>query len=118
MLEPEPLFKVYSHDSGLNEAFRLAHMVAILGPPPLDFLKRSATSAKYGDDDGKWKGSVPIPPPTSLESRFTQFDGQRKTKFLDFIRKLLEWDPQQRPSSGDAYMHPWLAEVRGEEDDS
>ncbi|EHA48913.1 CMGC protein kinase [Pyricularia oryzae 70-15] len=118
MLEPEPLFKVYNHDSSLNEAFHLAHMVALLGPPPLDFLKRSATSAKYWDDDGKWKGSVPIPSPTSLESRFTQFDGERKTIFLDFIRKLLAWDPQQRPSSGDAYMHPWLAEVRGEGDDS
>ncbi|KAI6631732.1 hypothetical protein MCOR14_007667 [Pyricularia oryzae] len=118
MLEPEPLFKVYNYDSSFNEAFHFAYMVALLGPPLLDFLKRSATSAKYWDDDGKWKGSVPIPSPTSLESRFTQFDGERKTIFLDFIRKLLAWDPQQRPLSGDAYMHPWLAEVRGEGDDS
>ncbi|KAI6344114.1 hypothetical protein MCOR25_011112 [Pyricularia grisea] len=119
LLEPEPLFEVYDPtDNGLNEAFHLAHMVALMGPPPLQFLKRSATSAKYWDKDGKWKGSVPIPLPRSLEARFTQFDGQRKTLFLDFIRTLLKWDPQQRSSSENAYMHPWLAQIRGEENSS
>ncbi|KAI7909952.1 CMGC protein kinase [Pyricularia oryzae] len=114
LLEPKPLFQIYNPaDNDLNEALHLAHMVALMGPPPLEFLKRSATSAKYWDEDGKWKGAVPIPPPTSLESRFTLFDGQHKTLFLDFIRTLLKWEPQQRASSGDAYMHPWLAQVCG-----
>ncbi|TLS28937.1 hypothetical protein PpBr36_02058 [Pyricularia pennisetigena] len=118
LLEPEPLFKVYEPtDSALNEAFHLAHMVALMGPPPLEFLKRSATSTRYWDEDGKWKEAVPIPPPTSLESRFTRFGGQRKALFLDFIRALLRWDPQRRSSSGEAYMHPWLARVRGDDDD-
>lgn len=39
-------------------------------------------------------------------------DGERKTLFLDFVRSLLQWDPQKRPSALEAYAHPWLKEFR------
>ena len=31
----------------------LAEMIALLGPPPVDFLRRSHTSSEYFDEDGK-----------------------------------------------------------------
>lgn len=53
MLEPEPLFRIYDADNeALNEAHHLANMVASMGPPPLEFLKRSEKARKYWDCDG------------------------------------------------------------------
>lgn len=36
-----------------DEMHHLAEMIAILGPPPLDFLKRSERSLRYWDETGQ-----------------------------------------------------------------
>ncbi|KAG5925129.1 hypothetical protein E4U61_002243 [Claviceps capensis] len=95
------LFQIYDYNHPeINEAFHLAHMVGILGPPPLDFLRRSPKSQKYWDDVGDWKGVIPLPPPATLESLVTSLQGKRKDEFLDFIR-----------GSGDAAVGTWEAHV-------
>ncbi|KAK7414584.1 hypothetical protein QQZ08_012529 [Neonectria magnoliae] len=110
LLEPKGLFQIYDIDNlEINEAFHLAHMVRILGPPPLDFLRRSPKSQKYWDDAGDWKGVVPLPPPATLESLVTSLQGKRKDDFLDFIRGMLQWDPGKRTSTGHAWSHPWIS---------
>ncbi|KAG5963288.1 hypothetical protein E4U56_002793 [Claviceps arundinis] len=113
LLEPKGLFQIYNYNnSEINEAFHLAHMVRILGPPPLDFLQRSPKSQKYWDDAGDWKGVVPLPPPVTLESLVTSLQGEKKDKFLDFIRGMLQWEPGKRTSTGDAWNHPWTSQFR------
>lgn len=48
LLEPESLFHLYdADDPARNEAHHLANMIALLGPPPLEFLKRSSKSREY-----------------------------------------------------------------------
>lgn len=32
--------------------------------------------------------------------------------FLDFLRWLLEIDPQKRPTSKEALQHPWITEIK------
>ena len=39
----------------MNDAQHLANMIALLGPPPLEFLKRSRTYRTYWNEGGKWK---------------------------------------------------------------
>jgi serine/threonine protein kinase len=110
LLEPKCLFQIYDLDNlEINEAFHLAHMVRILGPPPLDFLRRSPKSQKYWDDAGDWKGVVPLPPPATLESLVTSLQGKRKDDFLNFIRGMLQWEPWKRTSTGHAWSHPWIS---------
>ncbi|KAG5998485.1 hypothetical protein E4U52_008076 [Claviceps spartinae] len=110
LLEPKSLFQIYDYNHPeINEAFHLAHMVRILGPPPLDFLRRSPKSQKYWDDAGNWKGVVPLPPPATLESLVTSLQGKRKDEFLDFIRGVLQWEPEKRLSTGHAWNHPWIS---------
>ncbi|KAG5961241.1 hypothetical protein E4U57_007793 [Claviceps arundinis] len=110
LLEPKSLFQIYDYNHPeINEAFHLAHMVRILGPPPLDFLRRSPKSQKYWDDAGNWKGVVPLPPPATLESLVTSLHGKRKDEFLDFIRGVLQWEPEKRLSTGHAWNHPWIS---------
>lgn len=92
MLEPKPLFKVYDPtDSGRNKAFHFAHLVTLMGSQTSQFLKRNATSAKYWDVNGKWKVVVPIPPPISLESRFTHLIGSAKYYSSSLFACYLSW---------------------------
>jgi serine/threonine protein kinase len=116
LVEPKGLFQIYDLDNPeINEAFHLAHMVRILGPPPLDFLRRSPKSQKYWDDAGDWKGVVPLPPPATLESLVTSLQGRSKDDFLDFIRGMLQWEPRKRTSTGHAWSHPWISESESEQ---
>lgn len=54
LLEPESLFHLYdADDPARNEAYHLANMTALLGPPPSEFLARSSKSREYWDENGK-----------------------------------------------------------------
>lgn len=54
MLEVNKLFKCHSPEGVFDYAYHLAGMVAIMGPPPVEFLKRSEISKEFWDADGKW----------------------------------------------------------------
>ncbi|KAH8909630.1 kinase-like protein [Coniochaeta sp. PMI_546] len=69
LLEPESLFHVYdANDPARNEAYHLANMTALLGPPPLEILARSSKARQYWDKNGIWRGVVPIPTGRTLDS--------------------------------------------------
>ncbi|RMZ75253.1 hypothetical protein DV738_g5582, partial [Chaetothyriales sp. CBS 135597] len=98
----------------LSNAYHLSEMVAYLGPPPLDFLQRSDTSWKYFDrqsgklltgfDDLSNKLS-------SLDALEDRLEGQNRELFLDFVRSMLQWDPQERWTARELIFHPWLKGV-------
>lgn len=40
-------------------------------------------------------------------------EGKEEAKaFVDFMRRMLEWDPETRGSAKELVGHEWLAEVR------
>ncbi|PGH28266.1 serine/threonine protein kinase [Polytolypa hystricis UAMH7299] len=92
-----------------DNAYHLAQMVAVLGPPPLDFLKHSTNSLKYWDENGTWRGLAPIPD-ISLEKLEQRLTGDDKERFLHFVRQMLCWVPEERPTAGEAIFDPWLME--------
>ncbi|KAH8168821.1 protein kinase domain-containing protein [Sarocladium implicatum] len=108
LLHTESLFNVYDDDPETNTAHHLAHMVSLIGPPPLQFLRKSNKSRKYWDEDGNWRGVLPLPPPVRLESLVTTLEGKSKEDSLSFIRAMLRWEPSERLSTGYAYAHRWL----------
>lgn len=111
LLESKSLFRVYDHESEKqNDAHHLATMTAILGPPPPEFLKRSKETRKYWNEDGKWKGVVPLPTEKTLESLANTLAGDERNQFVDFIQCLLCWLPEEHLTAGQAYYHPWLRE--------
>lgn len=132
LLEPYPLFEVYDDDDiEQNEALHLANMFALMGKPPKAFLSRSEKCAKYFTGEGKtqsslggtifslgtrqannmrvgeWRGPVPVPN-RSFESTSVVLQGEEKKKFIDFIRRLLKWNPDERMTLKQAEKHPWL----------
>ncbi|KAK2746480.1 hypothetical protein FQN57_003106 [Myotisia sp. PD_48] len=62
-----------------DDAYHLAQMVAVLGPPPLEFLKRSPHSLKYWDEND-----------TSLEKLEKRLTGVDKDRFFLETDALLE----------------------------
>ncbi|OAA68212.1 protein kinase-like protein [Niveomyces insectorum RCEF 264] len=113
LLEKESLFRVYDAESAeLNDAHHLAAMTALLGPPPPAFLTKSNATTKYWNEDGQWKGPVPLPPQRKLESLVTALEGEDKAKFVDFLECFLWWLPEERPDALQAYFHPWLRDTK------
>ncbi|KAJ8064085.1 hypothetical protein OCU04_007920 [Sclerotinia nivalis] len=111
LLEREGLFRIYDKESEeRDDAYHLAMITALLGLLPPEFLKRSKETSKYWDEDGKWRGSVPLPNEKTLESLSKTLGGTDKDLFLSFIQCLLCWLPGERLTSGLAYHHPWLRE--------
>lgn len=49
---------------------------------------------------GKWKNLTPIPDIT-LESLAIDVQGEDKEGFLSFLRKILRWVPEERPTAGE-----------------
>ncbi|KAM5353688.1 hypothetical protein ACJ41O_000338 [Fusarium nematophilum] len=86
----------------------LAELVGILGPPPLDLLKRGRRSMEFFTEDGKWKADVNVPQGASLENSVTRLEGEEKHKFLAFVRGMLQWRPEERKTAAQLLNDPWL----------
>lgn len=107
LFEDHHLFDGGGSDRGHSDAHLLAEMLAVLGPPALQFLSRCKESRKYWDETGNWKGLVDVPR-ISLEDSEEYLEGANKKMFMDFIRKMLQWDPNERLSARELLMDPWL----------
>ena len=86
----------------------MAEMVAVLGPPSVDYLQRTKTSWEYFENTGNWKGAVEIPE-ISLEDSEEELSGENKALFLDFLRKMLQWVPEKRHTAKQLLNHSWLS---------
>ncbi|KZT02281.1 protein kinase [Laetiporus sulphureus 93-53] len=95
-----------------DNIYHLAHMIALLGLPPKDFLERSQTDRpwQWFDRNGNWKGVADIPK-TSLEDAEKNLAGEDKALFLHFVRKMLRWKPEERASARELLDDPWLNAV-------
>jgi serine/threonine-protein kinase SRPK3 len=119
------MFSARGANNEQSSLYHLAEMVAILGPPPKDFLQQSETASQYFDKDGqssykwdhiwvdrnavigKWKGNAKIPA-MSLEESEENLSGENKALFLQFMRKMLQWKPENRYSCKELLQDPWL----------
>ncbi|KAK5709190.1 hypothetical protein LTR17_020014 [Elasticomyces elasticus] len=106
--EPRRLFRVQDSQGRYSEEHHLAQMVALLGPPSLEFLERSENSWKYWNRDGTWKSHVPIPGDITLEAAEQRLEAEEKQLFLTWLRKMLQWRPEDRASSQDVFFDEWL----------
>ncbi|EGD85586.1 CMGC/SRPK protein kinase [Trichophyton rubrum D6] len=102
------LFKARNGEKLLDDRLHLAEMIAIMGPPPKELLGRSQTSLIYWDENGL----APIPD-ISLETLADGIKGEDVPGFLSFLRRILRWLPEERPTAGELMFDPWLMEGLG-----
>ncbi|KAJ4989347.1 serine/threonine-protein kinase SRPK3 [Stagonosporopsis vannaccii] len=101
--------------SGYKTAAHLAEVVAMLGPPPLDLLGRGLRSNEFFDGAGNWIGNALIPESSSLESCEITLTGQEQREFLEFVRCMLQWKPEDRLTARQLLDHPWLKAPKSKE---
>ncbi|KAE8354163.1 kinase-like domain-containing protein [Aspergillus coremiiformis] len=107
LFEDHHLFDGRDLNGNQSDVHLLAEMIAMLGPPQLNFLRRSPQSQKYWDPMGQWKAVVEVPQ-YSLEESEEYLEGENKKLFMQFIRKMLRWDPEERQSACELLSDPWL----------
>ncbi|KKZ63881.1 hypothetical protein EMCG_01834 [[Emmonsia] crescens] len=113
LVSPGHLFRARITEDGIQEAIRIAEMIAIMGPPPKEYLERSEACEVFWDENGKWKNLTPIPDIT-LESLAVDIQGEDKKGFLNFLRKILRWVPEERPTAGELVYDEWVLKGLGE----
>lgn len=109
----------------------LAEIIALLGPPPKNLLARGNLTPKFFTEEGKqfenftptlqplaidilmpgtssgcFNAGINVPTSTSLEEIETDLAGEDKVQFLRFMRKMLQWAPEQRSPAEDLYQDP------------
>lgn len=60
---------------------------------------------------GKWIAEIPIPQGMSLEKSELRLRGKNKEVFLDLMRGMLQWRPEDRKTAKQLLEHPWLNKV-------
>ncbi|GFY84486.1 protein kinase superfamily protein [Actinidia rufa] len=91
----------------------LARLIGILGPIDMEMLENGQETHKYFTEDYDLyfinedmdQLEYVIPESSSLEHHLQVSD----TGFIDFLRDLLEINPQRRPTAREALEHPWLS---------
>jgi len=124
LFEGKHLF--YGKDPNENRYTTRAHladMIALMGPPPPDLLKRGKRTAEFLDKDGensptrttlfanppgKWQAEIPVPDRTCLEESEENLEGSNKEAFLRFVRKMVQWRPEDRQTANQLLEDDWL----------
>ncbi|KAL2862224.1 putative protein kinase [Aspergillus lucknowensis] len=87
----------------------LALMIALIGPPPTEFVARSETTEQCFDSSGAWIAHAEEPIPTlSLETLEKRLTGEEKELFLGFVKSMLKWLPEDRKTARELLEDPWL----------
>ena len=62
----------------------------------------------YGFCIGNWDNLIDIPANLSLEDSEKNLEGRNKELFLQFIRSMLRWVPEERKTARELLEDPWL----------
>ncbi|KAE8333988.1 kinase-like domain-containing protein [Aspergillus sergii] len=107
LFEQGHLFNARDANQQHSESHHLAEMIAYLGPPPREMLDKSKYANNLFDTSGKWKGVAEIPSKT-LENVEGNLHGEHQATFLQFMRRMLRWRQEERPSVKELLSDPWL----------
>ncbi|PIG85343.1 serine/threonine protein kinase [Aspergillus arachidicola] len=107
LFEKKRLFYVRDSYRNVSDSHHLAGMIAIMGAPPKEMLRNSEYAMKFFDNDGNWIGSAEIPS-ISIETLENNLRDTQQSLFLCFMRKMLQWQPEDRASAKELLADPWL----------
>ena len=86
----------------------LGLMIALMGPPPKALLERGSTTATYFDEHGNFRKLNLIKKDFSFEQSITRVRGPEKDVFIDFVKHMICWLPEDRWTAKQLLDHPWL----------
>ncbi|KAL8830149.1 MAG: hypothetical protein Q9170_005870 [Blastenia crenularia] len=134
LMENKDLFRnIHSSRGEYSGQAHLAEMMALLGPPPKELLRRERegrnwkwrpaienssgklcerASEFYGgpffDAQGEFLHRELIPTNVNLADSVTSLEGEDKKLFLKFVSKMLQWLPEDRKTARELLEDTWL----------
>ncbi|KAJ5321845.1 uncharacterized protein N7506_010975 [Penicillium brevicompactum] len=99
-----------NEEGAFDDRVQIAELVALLGPPSPEFRKKMPLGSIFWDEKGQWTGQVPIPDRSLEKLASGEIDGEDLDGFLQWMRKALQWDPEDRPTALGLMLHEWMAE--------
>ncbi|KAM5430372.1 hypothetical protein McanMca71_005668 [Microsporum canis] len=104
-------FKVPEYDDEKH----LAYITALLGPAPKDLLDQGKRTSMFYNPSGNLHTPSLIPTDFSFESTVSMMSGERKRRFISFVRRMVKWKPEDRSTAKELLSDPWLHEDFPEE---
>ncbi|KAG6041654.1 hypothetical protein E4U41_003092 [Claviceps citrina] len=95
-------------DDEYDDLVHLAQLTSLLGPPPPHLLSSGQRTSMFYKPDGSLKHREPFPGELKFENTVTKISGQEKTRFLEFVSKMVKWDPSERSTARDLLRDRWL----------
>ncbi|KAJ2943723.1 hypothetical protein O0L34_g16836 [Tuta absoluta] len=114
------LFEPHSGDGYSRDEDHLAHIIELLG----DIPKRIAASGKYSKVFFNKKGelrNITGLKPWGLVSVLTEkyeWGHKEAEEFADFLKPMLDFDPNRRATAYECLQHPWLKSAKPEQKES
>ncbi|KAI5637087.1 protein kinase domain-containing protein [Phthorimaea operculella] len=114
------LFEPHSGDGYSRDEDHLAHIIELLG----DIPKRIAASGKYSKVFFNKKGelrNITGLKPWGLVSVLTEkyeWGHKEAEEFADFLKPMLDFDPNRRATAYECLQHPWLKTAKPEQKES
>ncbi|OAQ65341.1 CMGC/DYRK protein kinase [Pochonia chlamydosporia 170] len=112
LLEGKRLFNPIDekNEGEYNESLHLAQLTKLLGPPPRAMLSSGRRTALFYKPNGDLKQPELVPDNFDLKNTVSSISGQEKDKFLEFARRMIKWDPEERSTAKELLKDPWLYE--------
>lgn len=81
--------------------------------PPKDLLERSKGKDEFFLEDGAFSPKIlelPSTPRTfeDLKTNHTDVDEKERAQFLEFLRRMLQWRPEDRSLPKELLKDPWM----------
>ncbi|KAL8884341.1 MAG: hypothetical protein Q9192_006871 [Flavoplaca navasiana] len=110
LVENRTLFDAFDLiKNAYSPEIHLSEMTSILGPPPTDLLERGDKATHYFTAEGKLlQSDRKASNASTLESCLASLTGEDKRLFLNFVRRMLKWMPEDRATAGELLQDPWL----------
>ncbi|KAK5111488.1 hypothetical protein LTR62_004941 [Meristemomyces frigidus] len=115
MVSSRDLLTVYDHSGDWNSTMHLAQMHALMSSPPRVALIQSRYALNYWEESGSWKRTLACSPrdfDAELDAALEAADRAAHGHFIDFLRGIFKWMPEERSAAGKLLQHRFLDENR------
>ncbi|KAI9039313.1 uncharacterized protein KD926_009755 [Aspergillus affinis] len=93
---------------GYDEFNRLGRISALLGSPPRKLLEKGSRTHLLYKPDGQFKGTAIAPSNFNFEKSIYNTYNENKSMFVEFVRRMIKWNPDERTTAKELLEDPWL----------
>lgn len=114
------LFEPHSGDGYSRDEDHLAHIIELLGDIPKRIAASGRNSKIFFNKKGELRNITGLKPWGLVSVLLEKYEWSEKDaeEFADFLKPMLDFDPNRRATAYECLQHPWLQPSREEQNDS